>query len=102
MNPIILFITTLLKKQPTRILMYIAVGILIGNWLGVQYPKQSVAFWAMPLTALIMAIVALCYSLKNNSAVETAQVIAKFTTPDNPPNDKEAAILAKAGIEVKL
>lgn len=65
MNPILEF----LKRQPVRILMYIATGVLIGSWLGNQYPKQTASFWGQPIIALLTAIAGLWASIQNNKDV---------------------------------
>lgn len=62
MNPLLV----LLKKQPVRILMYVATGILIGSWLGNQYPAQTASFWGQPIVALVTAIAGLWASIQNN------------------------------------
>ncbi len=65
MNPFL----ALLKKQPVRILMYVATGVLIGSWLGNQYPAQTASFWGQPLVALVTAIAGLWASIQNNKDV---------------------------------
>ena len=96
MNPIMTF----LKSQPARISSYIFVGILIGNWAGVTYPKQSVAFWAQPIIALVIAIATVMASMRNNKDQAIAQIVAKYQTPPDEIDPKDAKVLAKAGVEL--
>ena len=88
MNPIL----ALLKKQPARILSYIAAGFLLGNWVGVNYSAQSIAFWAQPIVALCMAIATVMATTKSNKEQVIREVVAKFSEPPSAPSPKEPAI----------
>ena len=100
MNKVIGIVMALLKNQSSRIVMYFFAGVLFGNWLGAYYPKQSMAFWLQPSVALVIAIATLAATFKSNKEKAIADTVATFTTPDRAPTEKEAAILAKAGVEL--
>ena len=98
MNPILIF----LKRQPVRILMYIATGILIGSWLGNHYPKQTATFWGQPLIALLTAIAGLWASIQNNKEQAIDKIVAKIQDPPENITLKEAQVLTKAGVKIPL
>jgi hypothetical protein len=89
-----------LKGQPARVASYCISCFVAGNWVGVTYAKQSATFWGLPIVALMVVVVTVLATLRSNDRIKTEMVVKQFTEPDRPPTDKEAAILARAGIEV--
>jgi hypothetical protein len=89
-----------LKGQPARIMGYCVASFMAGNWVGTYYPEQSLAFWVQPMVSLVIGIITVMSTLRNNKKIKDDMVVQRYTIPALPPNEKEAAILAKAGIEV--
>ena len=93
-------ILAFLKRQPVRILMYIMTGVLVGSWIGNQYPKQTATFWGQPLVGLFTAIAGLWASIQNNKDQALDKLVAKYAPPPESVDPKEAAILERAGVEL--
>ena len=66
------------KSKYSRYSLFITAGILIGSWIGNQYPAQTAAFWGQPLVGLFIALAGLASghaSTKDWQAkVETARM----------------------------
>ena len=90
-----------LKGQSSRVVAYILAGFCAGNWVGTYYPKQSLAFWVQPIVSLVIVVVTILATLRSNKKMEADMVVKEFSEPNRVPTEKEAAILAKAGIEIK-
>lgn len=70
----------------TRYGLVFGSGVLCGSWAGQQWPEQTAAFWAMPATSLMLAIVGLWLSQRKTVAneAETARKVedALYTAPE--------------------
>jgi hypothetical protein len=53
MNPII---TLLSNSKATRYGTLMISGVLIGLWIGNEYPAENAKLWAMPAVSLAMAL----------------------------------------------
>ncbi len=89
-----------LKGQTARIASYCISCFVAGNWVGVNYAKQSTTFWALPIVSLVIVVITILATLRSNQKIEAEKIVAQFTEPSAPPTEKEAAILAKAGVEL--
>jgi predicted MFS family arabinose efflux permease len=69
----------------TRYGLVFGSGVLCGSWLGQQYPDQSAAFWAMPSTSLVMAIVGLWLSQRKTAENKEAAAVAVETALYSAP-----------------
>jgi hypothetical protein len=47
------------KSKYSRYSAFILSGVLVGSWLGNQYPAQTAAFWGQPLVGLAVALAGL-------------------------------------------
>jgi hypothetical protein len=56
MKPIIEFLS---RHKNTRYGTLIMAGVLIGLWIGNQYPAENAQLWALPIVSLIAALSAL-------------------------------------------
>jgi hypothetical protein len=56
MNPIIQFLS---RHKNTRYGTLLIAGVLIGLWLGNEYPAYNAQLWALPPLALFAALAAL-------------------------------------------
>ena len=89
-----------LKGQPARIASYCISCFVAGNWVGVNYAKQSTTFWALPIVSLVIVVVTIMATLRSNKRIEADMIVKQFTMPTEPPTEKEVAILSKAGVEI--
>lgn len=53
MNPILAFLTA---HKFARYGVFTVAGIIIGLWLGNQYPTENAKLWALPAVSLAMAL----------------------------------------------
>lgn len=53
MNPII---TILARYKYARYTVFTLAGVIIGLWLGNQYPTANAQLWALPAVSLAMAL----------------------------------------------
>lgn len=74
----------------TRYGLVFGSGVLCGSWAGQQWPEQTAAFWAMPATSLMLAIIGLWLS-QRKTAANQADTAAKV---------EEALYSAPAGMEL--
>jgi hypothetical protein len=95
-------ILALLNKQPTRILSYIAAGVLIGSWLGNQYPAQTASFWGQPIVALCLAVATVMASIRKNKEREIENIAAKFMIPPAVATPQEQEILSKLAEQQRM
>lgn len=56
MNPLL---SILIRFKSARYGLLLASGVLIGSWLGNQYPAQTAAFWGQPLVGLVLSLAAI-------------------------------------------
>ena len=60
----------------TRYGLVFGSGVLCGSWAAIQWPEQTAAFWALPSTSLVMAIIGLWLSQRKTEANKVAQAEA--------------------------
>ncbi len=55
MNPLLSILT---HCKSARYGLLLASGVLIGSWIGNQYPEQTAAFWGQPIMGLALSLAA--------------------------------------------
>ena len=98
MNPAVI---DMLKRKGVSAIAFVALGILICAESD-QVRQMAVQFSALfGGTSAAMTALSVWLSLRKDTQNAVEVVKAKYAPmPTDPPTDKEAAILAKAGVEL--